>query len=388
MAEIAKLGNAEFRSQVEAAAKGLAEASDGLMSLLKQAKVRQTELLADAAKLSVQYGIHEEMIALQQALKVTPGGSVDVKKAKAVLDALAQKVQQEGHPIRAHLEALKPELEAAAKVKDPAIISKTIGILVGEKGLPKGPIRDLIAVLQKPLEQAAEHGVNLAKIIENEGKLSPAKQQILKTVAATHLPKVKNHIATLEGLGMALPEEARGQLAKLEQKLVHGATANMAEEVATAAAKIEDRIVRMDDFGHAIESPAPIARGMDDFGNAITGSEHTSVSAAAPNATKAATTTSTAYTSTASSSSHSSSYSGSSVSHTPSTTVSSEGRQWYQWLTHEVKDGKAVFSGGRTAIAAGAAAAVAGGIYLLKRDKDDDWRSRTSSDHHSTEAAR
>jgi hypothetical protein len=83
----------------------------------------------------------------------------------------------------------------------------------------------------------------------------------------------------------------------------------------------------------------------------------------------------------------------SAVTSTPSTTVSSassEGRQWYQWLTHEEEAGKAVFSGKRTAIAAGAAAAVAGGIYLLKRDKgDDSWRSRTSTtDTHSAETAR
>ncbi|MFN7610001.1 MAG: hypothetical protein ACK5QX_03545, partial [bacterium] len=333
MTDVAKLGNAEFQKQIEAAAKGLAEASDGLMGVLKEANGNQAALLADATKLSVQYGITEEMIGIQQAFKATDGKGVNIERVITAFKALAEKVLQEGHPIKARVEAMRPEIQAAVKAKDHTAIGKTIKILVGENGLPEGPIRNLFAQLQKPIEQSAEHGVQLVKLIENEGKLSPAKQLILKRVAATHLPKLKEHLASLEGLGMVLPKEAREQLAAIEQKLGHSAAGKKAAEAAAKAAKASEA------SGHAAHTTSASTTG------------HTS--------------------------------SGSGHSPAPSTTVSnatSEGRKWYQWLTHEEEGSKAIFSGKRTAIAGGIAAAAAGGVYLLlNRNKDEgNWQSRTN----------
>jgi hypothetical protein len=77
MAENIKLNNAEFHDQVEAAMRGLAEASDGVMGELKKAHKNQAALRADLTKLSSHHGVQEEVIALQQVLKATAGEGVN-----------------------------------------------------------------------------------------------------------------------------------------------------------------------------------------------------------------------------------------------------------------------------------------------------------------------
>lgn len=233
-------GDAQIRLQIEHAANGLIEAGDGVIQAASKVATPEAKaaLMADALKIANQYEVLPELIGLQSA--ISSGNQAQMQPA---FEKLLKKCMQEGHPLQAPIQAMLPEMISAYEAQDPAVISRTLEKLLGEQGMPKGPVKDLLLQLKKPLENVAQHGANLVNAAKSQ---DPKKlQAIAEEIAAKNFPEIQQRIAKLEELGITLPAEAHAQISAFAKKHGHGVptTATSPNITADAAAVAQEPIV-------------------------------------------------------------------------------------------------------------------------------------------------